>query len=165
MSSYDLVIDGQPLESELNKSGDGYQVSIDGVDFKVLPLGSGKFSIESDGSRTTVCGFAAKDVIYVEIASRVYEFKERSDDTTAGGGGDQDTQPDKIFAPMPGKIVKLMVSVGDEVAARQQAVIVEAMKMENPVLTQAAGKVKAVHFDVGDQVDTENPIIELEIGD
>ena len=42
-------------------------------------------------------------------------------------------------------------------------VIVEAMKMENAVLARAAGKVKAVNFAAGDQVDTDTPIIELEI--
>jgi biotin carboxyl carrier protein len=42
-------------------------------------------------------------------------------------------------------------------------VIVEAMKMENPVNAQAKGKVKAVNFAVGQQVDTESPIIELEL--
>ena len=64
---------------------------------------------------------------------------------------------------MPGKIVKLLVKVGDEVKEKQQMVIVEAMKMENPVLCKANGKVKAIHFNDGDQVNTDNPIIELEL--
>jgi biotin carboxyl carrier protein len=42
-------------------------------------------------------------------------------------------------------------------------VIVEAMKMENQVNSRAKGKVKAVNFSAGDQVDTETPIIELDI--
>jgi biotin carboxyl carrier protein len=42
-------------------------------------------------------------------------------------------------------------------------VIVEAMKMENQVNSRAKGKVKAVNFSSGDQVDTESPIIELEL--
>ena len=64
---------------------------------------------------------------------------------------------------MPGNIVKLLVAVGDTVEVKQQTVIVEAMKMENPVLARAKGIVKAVNFAEGDQVDTETPIIELEL--
>jgi biotin carboxyl carrier protein len=64
---------------------------------------------------------------------------------------------------MPGKIVKIMAEVGGDVREKQALVIVEAMKMENPVLARAKGKVKAIHFAVGDQVDTESPIIELEL--
>jgi biotin carboxyl carrier protein len=64
---------------------------------------------------------------------------------------------------MPGKIVKIMVAVGDEVTEKQPMVIVEAMKMENQVNCRAKGKVKAVNFAPGDQVDTESPIIELEL--
>ena len=44
-------------------------------------------------------------------------------------------------------------------------VIVEAMKRENQVNSRANGTVKAVNFAVGDQVDTETPIIELELAE
>ncbi|MBI5267357.1 MAG: acetyl-CoA carboxylase biotin carboxyl carrier protein subunit [candidate division Zixibacteria bacterium] len=64
---------------------------------------------------------------------------------------------------MPGRVVKVLVSVCDEVKERQQLIIVEAMKMENPVSAPAAGKVKAIHFAQGDQVDTESPLVELEL--
>ena len=48
---------------------------------------------------------------------------------------------------------------------KQPLVIVEAMKMENSVLCRANGTVRAVNFAAGDQVDTETPIIELEIAE
>jgi biotin carboxyl carrier protein len=44
-------------------------------------------------------------------------------------------------------------------------VIVEAMKMENQVNAKAGGTVKAINFAPGDQVDTESPIIELDLGE
>lgn len=163
MSSYEFLIEGQAVETTAEKVGAGFEVTVDGDSFTVLPLGNGKFSVESNGSKVVASGVAGREMLLVEIGSRVYEFREKSEEGVAAGAGDHDAQPDKIFAPMPGKIVKLMVKVGDQVALKQQAVIVEAMKMENPVLTRAAGKVKAVHFEVGDQVDTEKPIIELEI--
>ena len=104
-----------------------------------------------------------KDVYYIDVDSVLLEAREPSAEGFAGGAGDQAAVKDKIFAPMPGKIVKIMVAVGDEVDIKQPMVIVEAMKMENQVNAKAKGKVKAVNFAVGDQVDTETPIIELDI--
>ncbi len=48
---------------------------------------------------------------------------------------------------------------------KQPMVIVEAMKMENQVNSKAKGTVKAVNFAAGDQVDTETPIIELDLAE
>ena len=49
--------------------------------------------------------------------------------------------PQRVVAPMPGRIVKVLVKVGDEVAARQGLVVVEAMKMENELRSPRAGTV------------------------
>jgi len=60
-----------------------------------------------------------------------------------------------LTAPMPGKIVKVLVTEGQEVAANAPLVVLEAMKMEHTVRASAAGTVRAVHVAVGDQVDTD----------
>ena len=49
-----------------------------------------------------------------------------------------------IVAPMPGRVVRILVAPGDEVAARQPVVVVEAMKMENELRSPKAGRVKDV---------------------
>jgi biotin carboxyl carrier protein len=49
-----------------------------------------------------------------------------------------------IKAPMPGKVVRVLVAVGDEVAARQGLVVVEAMKMQNEMKAPRAGRVASV---------------------
>ena len=58
-----------------------------------------------------------------------------------------------MTAPMPGKIVKVLVKPGDAVAARQGLVVIEAMKMENELRATRAGRVKDVHVAEGDLVD------------
>jgi biotin carboxyl carrier protein len=110
--------------------------------------------------------FAATDgdKTFVDIDGVLYEFATPSDENGAGGtGGGIDADPTKVFAPMPGKVVKLMVAAGDAVDVKQHLVIVEAMKMEHIVIAKAKGTVKVVNFAVGDQVDTDTPIIELEL--
>ena len=58
-----------------------------------------------------------------------------------------------VTAPMPGKIVKVLVKPGDAVAARQGLVVIEAMKMENELRASRDGQVKDVHVAEGDLVE------------
>lgn len=74
----------------------------------------------------------------------------------AGPGG-----PVKVTAPMPGKIVKVLVSPGDEVHARQGLAVVEAMKMENELRAPRAGRVVSVHVQEGALVEAGRLLIEI----
>jgi biotin carboxyl carrier protein len=64
-----------------------------------------------------------------------------------GGAGPSGEQ--RILAPMPGKIVRVLVTAGAEVAARQGLVVVEAMKMESEITSPKAGHVKVVAVEPG----------------
>ncbi|MBD3257142.1 hypothetical protein GF377_01820 [candidate division GN15 bacterium] len=162
MSTHDFLINGDTVETKVERSGEGFRVTVGEKTFDILPLGGGLYATYLNGRMTTMAAAVNRGVTYVDIDSVVLEVTEASDDY-AGGAGDALGEKDKIMAPMPGKVVKIMVEVGDKVEARQQVVIVEAMKMENPVLAPAAGKVKAVNFAAGDQVDTDSPIVELDL--
>jgi acetyl/propionyl-CoA carboxylase alpha subunit len=63
--------------------------------------------------------------------------------------------PGGLTAPMPGKVVKVLASTGQEVAAGAPLVVLEAMKMEHTVRAPDAGVVRALHVAVGDQVDAD----------
>jgi multidrug efflux pump subunit AcrA (membrane-fusion protein) len=58
-----------------------------------------------------------------------------------------------ITAPMPGRVVRLLVAPGDEIAVRQGVVVVEAMKMENELRAPRAGRVKEVSVAPGTSVE------------
>ena len=66
-----------------------------------------------------------------------------------------------IAAPMPGTVIGVGVAVGDSVTPHQPLVILEAMKMEMPVLAPFSATVIAVHVVTGDQVAAGTPLIEL----
>jgi biotin carboxyl carrier protein len=70
--------------------------------------------------------------------------------------------PSRLDAPIPGKVVKVHVKVGDEVEAGQPLVVLEAMKMENELTAEQAGKVIAVHVEPGQTVNAGEPLAELE---
>jgi biotin carboxyl carrier protein len=68
----------------------------------------------------------------------------------------------KVVAPMPGRIVKVLVGPGDEVAARQGVVVVEAMKMENELRAPRSGRVREVSVSPGASVEAGRVLVVLE---
>jgi biotin carboxyl carrier protein len=68
----------------------------------------------------------------------------------------------QIVAPMPGKVIDILVKTGDEVLEYQEVLILEAMKMENAIPSPESGKVKAILVKKDDTVATKQVLIELE---
>jgi biotin carboxyl carrier protein len=67
-----------------------------------------------------------------------------------------------VVAPMPGRVVRLLVASGDEVNARQPIVVVEAMKMENELRSPKAGRVKEVVVKAGESVEAGRVLAVIE---
>lgn len=65
----------------------------------------------------------------------------------------------RVLAPIPGVIVELLVSPGDEVAYGQELCVLEAMKMKNSIRSGRAGVIERVLVAVGDQVSQNQPLI------
>lgn len=77
-------------------------------------------------------------------------------------GGARASGPSRLTAPIPGKVVAVKAAAGDEVAAGQPLVVLEAMKMENELAAEQPGRVVAVHVADGDTVESGQLLIELE---
>ena len=67
-----------------------------------------------------------------------------------------------IIAPMPGMISEIVVKVGDAVKEDDDLLILEAMKMENPVVALADGTVAEIKVKEGDKVNAGDLLIVLE---
>jgi acetyl-CoA carboxylase biotin carboxyl carrier protein len=68
----------------------------------------------------------------------------------------------ELRAPMPGKILEVMVNVGDKVNEDDEVIILEAMKMENPIYAPAGGTVKEIKVKANDSVETEQLMMVIE---
>ena len=68
----------------------------------------------------------------------------------------------RIVAPMPGKVVRVLVSVGDQVEAGAGIVVVEAMKMQNEMKSPKAGTLAALHVEVGATVNAGDVLAVVE---
>ena len=82
-----------------------------------------------------------------------------------GHGGDSGahTHGDQpVVAPMPGRVVRVLVAPGEQVSARQGVVVVEAMKMENELRAPKGGRVKDVSVSPGTSVEAGRVLVVIE---
>jgi biotin carboxyl carrier protein len=111
-------------------------------ELKVVPGPSG-FYVDLEGHRSVV-----------EVRDpRAFSRKGR-----AGVGEGRQT----VSSPMPGKVVRVLVKVGDEVQAGDGLVVVEAMKMQNEMKSPKAGRVTQVSAKEGDTVSAGEVMIAIE---
>ncbi|HKD94868.1 MAG TPA: biotin carboxylase N-terminal domain-containing protein [Gaiellaceae bacterium] len=83
-------------------------------------------------------------------------------DAAAGGRGASGQEQAEVVAPMPGTVIRVLVEPGAKVAARQPLVVLEAMKMETPLVSPYEATVRAVHVSEGDRVAGGAVLVELD---
>jgi len=130
--------------------------------------GSPKFGTSTGGSRPTrsyevAFSPSAEGSMTVHVDGVPVEVsinRMRRPGATASQPADEG--PQQVTAPMPGKIVKLLVKPGEKVQPRQGVVVVEAMKMENELRARAAGTVSEVRVTEGASVEAGAILVILE---
>jgi acetyl/propionyl-CoA carboxylase alpha subunit len=83
-------------------------------------------------------------------------------DATAAGADAPGTEQSTLTAPMPGTVIRVLVEAGAKVSARQPLLVLEAMKMETPLVSPYDATVRSVHVAEGDRVSGGAPLVELE---
>jgi biotin carboxyl carrier protein len=68
----------------------------------------------------------------------------------------------EIRAPMPGRVVKILVKAGDDVEADEPVIVIEAMKMENELRAAAAGKVKSIEVAEDQKIEGDAVLVRFE---
>jgi len=151
----------------LPHNGGHFRVRVDGVlheiDTRVTDLGLSL--IESESGRTTDVSIIERTGgevwiqmphVLVPVLVDARRYRRVSDGPVAGDG------ELRVVAPMPGRVVRVLVKPGDEVALRQGLVVVEAMKMENEIAAAKAGRVKEVAVEAGQSVEAGRLLVTLE---
>jgi biotin carboxyl carrier protein len=162
---YDVFLDGQAQRVEVSRAGKGYRVRLGDetleVDFH--ETGDGFASLLIGGRSHDVC--VSRQGASYRVAVGGDEFLLELAPAARGGpaiprasrGG-----PARILAPMPGKIVRLLVEAGQQVQAEQGLVVVEAMKMENELRAPHAGCVREVPVREGQAVEMGAVLVVIE---
>jgi pyruvate carboxylase subunit B len=162
----------EPLEPP-SESGPAvaHELHLAPVEFKVTVHGE-SYHIRVSGSGRTTEGVKP---YYIKVDDKLEEvYLEPLQEVLAGGpetpeptgsksnGRPKPTKPGDVTTPMPGRVVKVFVSVQNQVAVGDSLVIVEAMKMENRIQAPIAGTVSAIYVKEGDEVNPDETLIQLE---
>jgi biotin carboxyl carrier protein len=170
---YEIEVGGRIRQVAVERAGDGFAVEVDGrswrVDASRVDAHTLSLILDSQAdSRDNRAGFevtvvpgqsAGQLTIQVGALPIAVTVNGRrrvgaSDPAAAG--------PQRIVAPMPGKVVRVFVRPGDVVTARQPLVVVEAMKMENELRASRDGTVAEVHVREGLSVEAGAPMIVIQ---
>jgi biotin carboxyl carrier protein len=158
---------------EVQRQADGFLVSVDGTPRRVdaVRVGASTWSMlvhDAQGRPSSVEAVVLPQngdgSLQVYVGGRCVEVElrgglGRSSREHAGASG---AGPQRVTAPMPGKVVRVLVKAGDEVQPRQGLVVVEAMKMENELRAARAGRVRDVFVTEGQSVEAGTALMVVE---
>jgi len=154
---FDVHISGQTRTVELHRDADRWRISLDGtpVDGDAVEIAPNIFSILLNGQAHEVRIAPASDGT-LTLQTGHQEFTAEVIDPRAWRGrrhGAVEAEGrQQITAPMPGKVVRLLVQPGDKVHAGQGLLVVEAMKMQNEVCSPKTGTVERLLVQEGQPV-------------
>ena len=119
--------------------------------------------VEVDGRRLKVALFVPESQMApVAGPARAAAPRPARGRPTKGGSGGGAVGSGSVTVPMQGTVTKVMVAVGDEVAVGQPICVLEAMKMENNILAEKAGKIAEVRVSPGDTVSAGDVVAVVE---
>ena len=139
------IDDGKPIHADFVKLASGYNLIIQNRSYVVsLASTNSNYDIQLDGK-----------LFRVELVSELKKAQKRLRGGELSGAG-------TVIAKMPGKIVKILVHVGEDVHDGQSVIIMEAMKMENELRVLSKGKIKEIRVKEGDSVEAGTTLVVLE---
>jgi biotin carboxyl carrier protein len=159
---YNVTIDGKNYRLDLNRAGERWSCRLDGRDLEVdavlarpdvLSLRIGNMAYEVKSERV------AND-LHLWVGSARFAVEVRDPRSLRGRthSGD-DRGPKKVIAPMPGKIVRLLVREGDEVESGTGVAVVEAMKMQNEIKSPKRGTIQKILVSEGVAVNAGDVLV------
>jgi biotin carboxyl carrier protein len=156
--------DNREFEVEiLSQDGGSIRARIDGRELRadLRRLADGSAILEAGGRRLRVYGAKRGHSIMVAVGPLQFEIVQAEGRQRAAHG----LAAREVAAPMPGKVLKVMVGEGDKVEAGQPLIVMEAMKMETTLYAEAPAIVRRVRVAPGQTIDHGAVLIELSPSD
>ena len=150
----------------VSKEGNKVQLTIDGVpyDVDIVMAENGSCSILHEGKSynaelirkegyTVNAHYQSYNIDIIDSQAKYLRMRK----------GGEEKQQDKIVSPMPGKVVKIPVKVGDRLQAGDIVVVIEAMKMQSNYKVNSECVVKEILVNEGDSVNSNQVIMTLDV--
>jgi len=150
--TYDVTIGGRHYRLELNRADgrwscrlDGHEVEVDAVlarpDVLSLRIGNQAYEVKCERVASDLHLWVGSERFAVEVRDpRSFRGRTRAVD---------DHGPRKLTAPMPGKVIRVLASQGDEVDSGAGVLVVEAMKMQNEIKSPKKGTIQKILVSEG----------------
>ncbi len=148
---WQVVVNGRPIQVDSGQLG------------TVVEVEPGVYSVLLEGASYEIrlTGTAERVTAYVHGIALDVEVQDPRDTSRASrasiGSGRQE-----ISAPMPGKVIRLLVNVGDDVEIGQGLIVVEAMKMQNELKAARPGRVLEVRAHPGATVGAGDTLVVID---
>ena len=163
---YDVKVADKMHRVELQKENSGWRCKLDGreMPLDVIPTQDGVLSILVDGKSYEVKQESAGSETSVVVGQQRFSAQVRDPRSlrsrrTSDAGSEG---PQKITAPMPGKVVRILAPAGTAVEHGQGVIVIEAMKMQNELKSPKKGTVKKLNISEGSAVDAGQSLAEVE---
>ncbi len=145
---FDIIIDGQPHRLELTRAGDRWLCRMNGREVAVdaAAIRPDVLSLVIDGASYEIKRERVGSELHLWVNRRRFEVEVRDPRSlrarrAAAGFGEG---PQKLVAPMPGKVVRVLRAANQPVEAGQGVLVVEAMKMQNELKAPKKGTVRQI---------------------
>lgn len=147
---FQFILDGETQEADWTKIGPGtYSVLLGGRSFHL--------SVAAPSN-----GQAAAGTYEISVGMRCYRVEVRDPRRRPHSGQEAlNGGPHEVVAPMPGRIVKLLVAENQEVVQGQGLLVIEAMKMQNELKAPRPGRVERIYVNEGAGVESGFKLIRL----
>ena len=160
---YEILIDGKAATLAL--ASDRFEYRREGGhaiehQYSAALAGDGIWSILIDGRSYAVAMLGADEVSVDGRVFRVDVFDPR--ELRGRRSGADSSGPQAMTAPMPGRVIRVLVEFGQEVAAGEGLIVVEAMKMQNEMKSPRAGRVAAIKTVSGATVSAGDVLLVIE---
>ncbi len=155
-----IIFNQEELEIHITQKGNGYiAFELDGKEYSFNQLNDGTIELNGKNHKYTTQKFNKDGTIqvfvddmesYIALPGKVKGKKQGA------------VSEGSLQSPMPGKIFKVLKTVGDNVTKNEPILILEAMKMEHTIKAQKDGVLKNIFFNEGEQVTGGAELCEIE---
>jgi biotin carboxyl carrier protein len=159
---------GREHRLDVRRDREGLHVRLDDREFLVdlLQVDPDLYSLLIGGRSYEIDVLETEDAFVVLVAGQPFRVEIQDEQQqrlrAAVGKGEAKVGKRVVTAPMPGKVVKLLVRPGDAVNPGDGIIVVEAMKMENELKAPASGTVKEIRVEEGKAVSGGDVLVVIE---
>ncbi len=154
----EYIINNKKVVADVNQLSNGkIEVEYDGhkFQFQLEKINSqNEYLVSNLNTKNSLKFIASENCIY----SNGEEFKFSEENRRRGK---KKEIPGSMLSPMPGKILKIMVNIGDSIEIGTPLLVLEAMKMEHTIKANLKGVVENIKYNIGDQVNGGVELVQI----